>query len=208
MTYYFMKTKTIQYLFFFCFAGYLFLLTSCQQESGGGGTIQSQKPKLGTRWVYRYSTYNPQGNFQSSMNVVYKAVTEETLGGESWLKIIDSATSTTIFYLKEKTGGLYIYANNSSNLLCKYPAAINDTYTSFNGADTANYTVTGVNDILSLGVIGDVVVTDYEGTKTGQTVDKLWYSTKMWIVQRYFYRKLLLGTYYRYATLILQDFSY
>lgn len=203
-----MKTQTIQYLLFPCFAGYLLLLTSCQQDSGGGGTTQNQKPKLGSRWIYRYSTYNPQGNFINSMTVVYKAAMEETLGGESWFKIIDSATNATVFYLKEKTGGLYVYANNTSNLLCKYPAAVNDTYTSFNGADTANYTVTAINDLLSLGVIGDVVVNDYEGIKTGQTVDKLWYSTKMWIVQRYLYRKPPLGAYYRYATLILQDFTY
>lgn len=203
-----MKPKTIQYLLLSLFAGYFLVLTSCQHESGGGGSNTNQKPKLGTRWVYRYSTYNSMGGFQNSMNVVYKAVSQETLGGESWLKVIDSATNATIFYLTEKTNGLYIYVNNSSNLLCKYPAALNDTYTSFNGADSADYTVTGINDVLTLGVIGDITVTDYEGIKTGQTVDKLWYSTKMWIVQRYLYRKPPLGSYYRYATLILQDFSY
>ena len=203
-----MKIKTIRYVVSSVFIIYLFLLISCQQGSDGG-TTQDQKPKLGTRWVFRYSTFNPQGGFDTSYNVVYKAISEDMLGGESWLKIIDSAANTTIFYLKEKTGGLFQYIGNGSNLMCKYPAAVNDTYRSlFNTTDSADYFVRSLNDTLQLGVIADVVVNYYEGINSGQTVDKLWYNSKMWVVQRYLYKKPLLGSYYRYATLILQDFSY
>ena len=162
-------------------------MISCQRESGNGSNT-SQKPKLGTRWVYRYSTYTSMGGFDSSYNVVYKAVSLEMLGSESWLKIIDSATNTPIFYLNEKTGGLFQYISNGSNLMCKYPAAVNDTYRSlFNATDTADYFVRSVNDTLSFGVIGDLAVNYYEGLKGSETVDKLWYNTKMWIAQRYIY---------------------
>ena len=205
-----MRIGIEKYGFLLSFTAMVLLLVSCQQGLDNNiATSTSQKPKSGTRWVYRYSTYYPNGGLISSSNVVYKAVSLEMLGTETWLKIVDSASNTPIFYLNEKTGGLYQYTGNSSNLFCKYPAAVNDTYNSFNGVDTADYFVRSITDTLSLGLLGDLPVIYYEGIKVGQTVDKLWYNPKMWIAQRYMYRKFPLGvTYYKNASLILQDFTY
>lgn len=200
--------------------------SSCQKEldgtiTGGGGTVTgggttvSQKPKLGTKWYYRYSTFNSGGGFIESHDVTYKAVSEETLGGEKWMNIIDSATNTPVWLLNEKTGGLYHYANSSSRLLCKNPAALNDVYNTYNGSLTCDFTVKGIKDSIPLGLLGNVAVNYYEGSLlppppgTLQIVDKIWYNENVWIAQRYYYNKGLLGDIYtRRATIILQNIAY
>ena len=95
----------------------------------------------------------------------YKAKSEETIGGEKWLRIVDTDTDTTAYLLNIKTDGLYQYTNNGSYLLCKYPAAVNDMYTTFNDGSAETFTVRGVNDTLATG-IGDIPLSYYEGVKT------------------------------------------
>jgi len=191
------------------------LFSSCQKEvTVDGGTdpgITSQKPKVGTVWTYHYYTYYPPagGNgIRTSQIVQYKAKSEDLLSGEKWLNIVDIATGATIFLLNEKTGGLYQYANNSSNLFCKDPAATGDTYTSYNDGSMEDFTVKGVKDTLSTG-IGDIPTNFYEGVKTAKLIDQIWYNPNAWIVRRHFF--LLdnsIPTYYRYSSLYLDKIEY
>jgi hypothetical protein len=206
------RTKTV---FIILLTGFIF--SSCQKEvngliEGGGSVIPvKQKPKVGTVWTYRYYIYNFVGGGIHSTEVLnFKAKSEDVLAGEKWLTIVDMATDTTVFILNEKTGGLYQYANNSSNLLCKAPAAVNDTYTTFNGGSTEKFTVKGVKDTLSTG-IGDIPVNYYEGVKVNFLIDQIWYNEDAWIVkeQYYFYRSIGgITTYYRYSTLFLDKIEY
>jgi len=179
---------------------YLFILivvastaVSCQKEIDGsedGGTVTptpKQKPKLGTTWTYRYYVYYPNGFLASAGTVVHKAKSEETINGEKWLKIVDVANDTLAYMLNEKTGGLYQYTNNDSYLLCKYPASLNDAYTSFNEGAVENFVVKGVGDTLPTG-IGDIPVNYYEGSKGPRVIDLIWYNEYAWIVRKSQYR--------------------
>lgn len=188
------------------------ILWSCQKENGGGtNPPASQKPKVGTTWTYSYYIFNNDGSLHSTETVTYKAKTQETLGGETWLKVVNNANDTLVYYLKEKPDGLHQYANNTSNLFCKFPAALNDTYTSYNARGVEDFVVKGVNDILPTN-IGDIKVNHYEGTKvigTPTIIDYLWYNEHAWIVRHHVYRKLVLsGVYYKHTSLLIQSIVY
>lgn len=213
-----MPSKLNFIIILFALCGTVTVFTSCQKEIDGlvNGNIilTNQKPKLGTQWTYRYYVYHPSGNLYKSSIVIHKAKTEETLGGEKWLNIVDVDTDTTVYFLNVKTGGLYQYTNASSNLLCKYPAAINDTYTSFNEGATEDFIVKGVNDTLPTG-IGDVPANYYEGFKVMPSVgirliDLVWYNENAWIVRKSQYRStsIVLPFYYKYYTYFLDNIVY
>ena len=107
----------------------LILFISCKDDPPP--SPPAQKPKVGTTWTYVYYTYYSTGGLATSGVITHKATSQVTLGGESWLMVKDVTADTVVYYLQEKTGGLYQYTNNSSNLLCKNPAVLNETYTSF-----------------------------------------------------------------------------
>lgn len=79
-------------------------ILSCQKEldgtHAGGGIVNpvpiNQKPKVGTTWTYRYYTYYSYGPLATIGMLTYKAKTEETIGGEKWLRIVNVATDTTV----------------------------------------------------------------------------------------------------------------
>lgn len=189
-------------------------LFSCQKEIDGltNGVVitpVNQKPKLGTIWTYSYYTYHSYGGIATSKIVTHKAKTEETFGGEKWLNIVDVDADTTVYFLNTKTGGLYQYTNSNSYLLCKYPAAINDTYNTFNGGAFEDFTVKGVNDTLATG-IGSVPLNYYEGVKSGYLIDLIWYNDNAWIVWKTVWRKLPPpGTaYYKFSSMFIDNIVY
>ena len=197
--------------------GTVFFFSSCQKQvvvddgTGPGGT--NQTPKVGTVWTYRYYVYNPPvagGGIHTTEILKFKAKEEVVLGGEKWLNIVNVANDTTIFLLNAKAGGLYQFANNTSNLFCKDPAAIGDTYTSFNDKSAEDFTVRGVKDTLSTGV-GDIPTNFYEGVKTTKLIDQIWYNENAWIVRRTFYLYVTTvspATYYKYSSLFLDKIDY
>lgn len=191
-----------------------FTIISCQKEIDGavtGGVIvpANQKPKLGTSWKYNYYTYHSYGGVATFKILTHRAKTEVILGGEKWLNIVDVDADTTVYFLNAKTGGLFQYSNGNSNLLCKYPAVLNDTYTSFNDGSVEVFTVKGVNDTLPTG-IGNIPLNYYEGVKTGFLIDLIWYNDNAWIVWEYIYFK---GPppgdrYYLYSKMFLDNIVY
>lgn len=194
------------------------MLFSCQKEidgliDGSGVTTLPviQKPKVGTLWTYRYYWYNSPGGFTNFKIVNHMAVSEETLGSEKWLKITDVETDTVVYFLKNRTDSLYQYANNNAYLFCKYPAAINDTYNTFNEGSVENFTVRGVNDS-SATEIGNIPLTKYEGVKTGFIIDEIWYNKSAWIVWKYQYKVIPLSPFpplrYLYSRMFLRNIVY
>lgn len=192
-----------------------FTTISCQKEIDGSvaGIIVpgDQNPKIGTIWTYRYYTYYSYGPLQTAKTLYYKAKSEEVLGGEKWLRIVDMETDTTVIYLSKKPDGLYQYANNSSNLLCKYPAAINDNYTTFNEGATEDFIVKGVNDTIATG-IGNVPINYYEGFKTAKLIDLIWYNKNAWILWKTQYRYIVVpgvgARYYLYSKMFIDNIVY
>lgn len=188
------------------------LLTSCQKEIDGAvnGVIVpvEKKPKLGTTWKYVYTRYYSSGPAIFSYFVTYKAVSEEEYGGEKWLNLVDSATNITVFLLNVKADGLYQYTNNNAYILCKYPAAINETYNTYNGGPE-DFTVKGVNDSIPTGING-LKVNFYEGVIGGDIIDRIWYNDNVWIARKYLFKRQVLSPfiYYRYETWVLQKITY
>ena len=192
-------------------------IVSCQKEidgTTGGGTVipvpANQKPKVGTIWTYQYNWVNHMGGPNHAKMITHRAVSEETLGGEKWLKIIDVEPDTVVYYLNTKTDGLYQYTNNSSNLLCKYPAAVNDTYTTFNAGASEVFTVRGVNDTTATG-LGNISLSKYEGVKTSYIIDVLWYNKNAWIVWQYQYKLVPVAPapiYFLYSKMFIESIVY
>jgi hypothetical protein len=191
------------------------LMSSCQKEIDGtiGGTIvppADQQPRVGTLWIYQYYWNNGAGNPTHFKSVSHRAKSEEILGGEKWLKIVDVETDTTVYFLNTKPDGLYQYANSNPYLLCKYPAAVNDSYTTFNGGATEFFTVRGVNDTIPT-ALGSIPLSRYEGVKTGYIIDVLWYNKNAWIVWQHQYRLVSVSPapiYYLYSRMFIESIVY
>ena len=190
-------------------------MISCQKEVNGldDGIINpaDEKPRVGTIWTYSYYTYYDFGGGIRTFKIEYhKAKSEETFGGEKWLRIVNVENDSTIYFLNTRVDGLYQYTNNNAYLFCKYPATINDTYNTYNNSSAEFFTVRGVNDTTSTN-IGDIPLTKYEGVKNGDIIDIIWYNKKAWIVLRNEYRRTLGPTtflYYLYSKLFLRNIVY
>jgi len=208
--------KTWSLYFFILIIGASSII-SCQKEIDGliDGTnpvviTPNQKPKVGTTWTYRYEWFNSPGGLPNTKTVYHKAKSEETLGGEKWLKIVDVETDTVVYYLNTKTDGLYQYTNNNPYIVCKYPAAVNDTYTTFFDGGTEDFTVRGVDDTLATGV-GDIPLTKCEGVKNGFIIDVLWYNKNVWVAWKYQYKRIAFfppGIYYIYTRMYIDKIVY
>lgn len=191
------------------------LFVSCQKEvdgsiTGGAGTVtppNSRKPGLGTIWTYRYYVYYPTGQIQSSSNLVYKAVSEVTFGGESWLNIVDTMTQTTVYLLKMKNDGLYQFANNNAYLFLKDPAVLNDTYASYHDGDHEIFTVKGIKDTLPT-LLGNIPLNYYEGKRGADIIHDIWYNPNYWMFQQFTYYRNLSNVYYRRYAMILTQIQY
>lgn len=209
-----------------CFLYFLILMAgagtvlSCQKEidgaTGGGSgnpVPADQKPKVGTTWTYRYEWVNSPGGLTNGKTVYYKAKSEEILGGEKWLKIVDVETDTVVYYLAEKTNGLYQYTNNNSYLLCKYPAVVNDTYTTFNTGTVEDFTVREV-DITTATGIGDIPLSRYDGVKPGypNIIDVIWYNKNSWITWKKLYKLVDVSpnppVYFMYSRMLIYNIVY
>jgi hypothetical protein len=186
----------------------IIVLISCQKENDGGGTPVSQKPKVGTTWTFSYYTYYTTGGVATFKIVTWKAVSEETLAGEKWLKINELGVDTTVYFLREKSDGLYQYVNGAANLLCKNPASVNETYTSYNRDSIEVFKVLGAGINLATN-LGDIKVNFYEGRKSVNLIDEIWFNANAWIVWHQFYRKFPLGyVYYKYSAFFIRDITY
>jgi hypothetical protein len=161
-------------------------LGSCKKKSSDTPAPAADKPRVGTTWTYRYRTFDGSGTAYPPTSITIKATAEQSLGGESWISL-DSASVSNWYKLKIKSDGLYQYANGASYLLCKDPAALNETYTGYNNT----YTNTGKDTLTVKGVgitldvpIDILVVNYYEGAKLGNVVEKIWYNSKYWILKK------------------------
>ncbi len=194
----------------------VFLLVSCQKEidgsifAGGGGTNPvNQKPKVGTIWTYRYYIYHQDGSLYQSFIYTLKAKNEETINGETWLNVVDVDADTTVYKFQAKTDGLYQYANSTSNMFCKDPAFLGESYNTYNEGGAENFVVKGVNDTLPTG-IGDVVVNYYEGYRSTILIHQIWYNKYAWIVRKSTYRNRsqVTPSWFRERTIFLDKIIY
>ncbi len=158
------------------------LAISCSKSSTPDPVSAPTKPRVGTKFTYRYKTFTPGGVVLTSQDVVYSITAEQTLGGEKWFQFSDPS-GTPWLLLNVKTGGLYQYANNASQLLCKFPAVLNETYAAYNNGATETFTVKTVDSLLAA-PIADVKVNMYESTAGGFVTGYNFYNADYWLVKR------------------------
>ncbi len=182
---------------------------SCSKSSDNPVNSITQSPKVGTSWTYQQDKFKADGIQYVTSNVVYRAVSEEVHGGETWLRVVDDS-SYLVYLLKVKSGGLYQFANNASYLLCKSPAAVNDVYTTYNRGSTETFTVKEVN--ISIGSANGSSyhnVNKYEGYQGTELFDLIWYNSETWFPRRETYiHDPFTGIYRRDKRLILFSISY
>jgi hypothetical protein len=154
------------------------LFTSCKKETKD---VVRDTVQVGTVWTLQYKTFSASGVLSTTSTIRWRAQTEETLGSDKWLKIVDS-TGALVFYLKLKTDGLYQYANNAPQLLCKSPAAVNDAYTSYNETANEDFLVTHTNLLLDLPFF-NATVNRYTGSRSGNVNDILWFNKDLWLAK-------------------------
>ena len=140
------------------------------------------KPMLGTKWTYWYKKYDAVGVFDKGFRVIYTASAEQTVNNQTWLVITDS-TQTPLFLLSQQADGLYHQVNNTPYLLCKFPAAVNDTYNSFNRGDDEIITVKETGITVNVPK-GDMVCNRYEGEQGNVVRDVMWYNPDVWFVKK------------------------
>jgi hypothetical protein len=158
------------------------LLISCSKSSTPDPVPAATQPRVGTKFTYRYKTFTPGGVVLTSQDQVYTVTEERTIGADKWLVIADP-TNAPWLLLNVKTGGLYQYANTASQLLCKFPAALNETYAAYNNGATETFTVKAVDSLLAA-PIADVKVTMYESTAGGYVTGYNFYNAGYWLVKR------------------------
>jgi hypothetical protein len=157
------------------------LTVSCKKSSTAVNNPVTQ-PRVGSKFTYRYKTFYPSGLILSSQDVVYSITAEVTLGGEKWFQFSDPS-GTPWLLLNVKTGGLYQYANNASNLLCKYPAVRNETYNAYNNGTLETFTAKAIDSLLAA-PIDDVKVNMFESTVGGYVTGYNFYNPGYWLVKR------------------------
>jgi hypothetical protein len=153
-------------------------IVSCKKDKKD---VVRDTVQVGTVWTYQLKTFSASGVLSTTSTQRWRAQTEETLGGEKYLKIVDSV-GNLLYYLNVKTGGLYQYANNAAQLLCKDPAAVNDAYTSYNGTANEDFLVTNTGLLLGLPYF-NATVTRYTGSRSGNINDILWYNKDLWLAK-------------------------
>lgn len=159
-------------------------IISCSKSSDDAVQPVVKTPKLGTTWTFQQDKFKPDNLNYITSTVTYKASSEVTLGGETWLKITDD-TMAVVYLLNVKTGGLYQYDNNTSNLLCKSPGAVNDVYTGYNRGGNETFTVKQAGITIASGngsSYSNVIM--YEGYHGTELWDKIWYNDEVWFARR------------------------
>ncbi len=154
---------------------------SCSKKSSTPEPAPTS-PRVGTKFTYRYKTFSPGGVVLTSVDQVYTITEERTIGSDKWFVISDPANAPWLL-LNVKTGGLYQYANNASQLLCKFPAVLNETYAAYNNGATETFTVKAVDSLLAA-PIADTKVTMYESTAGGYVTGYNFYNAAYWLVKR------------------------
>jgi hypothetical protein len=165
------------------------LLSHCSKDEG---TPARTEVSLGTQWTYRYKKFDAVGVINKTFTVKYKVSSEQMIGSDKWFVITDS-TQAALFVLIKKADGLYHFTSNSPHLLCKFPATVNDTYTSYNNGEDELITVKEVGSTVTVPK-GDIVVNRYEGEQGAIIKDIIWYNPDFWFVKKeVFTTNVLLG---------------
>lgn len=96
--------------------------------------------KVGNTWTFRVSIYDTNGVPFSSSDEVLSITRDTTIGNEKWFRFGSS-------WVTNRSDGLWRLTNSgTAYLVFKYPAKVNDTYSS----DGEQVVVTSINQTVSV----------------------------------------------------------
>ena len=126
-------------------------ITSCKKDNAKEPDATSDI-KVGSKWVFKYTTFNSSGATTGTANIEMTVSAEQTIGGEKWW-VLTTTGSATPEIIRKATNGYITYKNNVAQLQFKIPAAVNDTwrvtYSSAAG-DYGDFTVKAINQSVTV----------------------------------------------------------
>ena len=151
----------------------LFLFSACNKNNDPATPASTTDPKAGSQWVFKYTTYNEAGTVTGTSNVTYTGV-EVSIGGTTWLNLVDGTGSPIIAMQKRAEGWWYIsYPTTTPSLWFKYPATLNETYAYVFGTCT-------VKDINASVVVPAATFNGcykVDGNDTNSLEDEFWFTS-------------------------------
>ncbi|MCW3075191.1 MAG: hypothetical protein JWP69_2260 [Flaviaesturariibacter sp.] len=143
-------------------------------DDSNGGTTNGTDPRANSTWVYKVTQYNEAGATIGSVNMTLKGV-EVTLGGATWLNMVDQSTMQPVIALRKNTDGWWYlpYPGTATSLWFKYPATVNETYPYVYGTCT----VKNINESVTVPAGAFTGTYMVEGHDTNSLEDEFWFTT-------------------------------
>jgi hypothetical protein len=160
-------------LFAFLSATLLFV-TSCKNENDPAPPASTTDPKAGSKWVYKYTSYNEAGTVTGTSNLTYNGV-EVVVGGTTWLNLVDQGTGNPVIAIQKRTEGWWYisYPTPTPSLWFKYPATLNETYAYVFGTCVVKDINASV--VVPAGTFNGCYKVD--GNDTNSLEDEFWFTT-------------------------------
>jgi hypothetical protein len=150
-------------------------ITGCKKDNATEPDAASNI-KVGSKWVFKYTSYNSGGAVTGTMNIEMVVSGEQTVAGEKWWALTTTGSPTPEL-IRKAANGYITFKNNLAQLQFKIPAVLNDTWRvtfSNTAGDYSDFTVKAINQ--SVTVPGGTFATYYaEGYDSNSIEDKVWY---------------------------------
>ncbi len=178
---------------------------SCKKTDSASTTTGTDF-KIGTAWVYKYTSYNAAGAVVSTANITLTITSQQTLLGETWWVATGAGTPS---YMRKTTTGYYTIRNGVSQLDFKVPAAVNDTWRktySSTAGDYSDFKVVSINQNVTVPK-GTIACYYAEGYDSNSLEDKAWYNDANMMVKQEEYDQTATGALYVNFSLELVSFT-
>ncbi|MBL0355523.1 MAG: hypothetical protein IPP72_00925 [Chitinophagaceae bacterium] len=183
----------------------IFCAFSCKKDNTTP-TPATGDLKIGTKWVYKYTSFDAAGTVLSSDNISLTITSQQTVAGETWWVATGSGTPA---FIRKTTIGYYTVQNSVSQLQFKVPAAVNDTWRvtySNSAGDYGDYKVLTLNQNVTV-PMGTIACYYAEATDSNSLEDKVWYNNANMLVKQEQYDDNGSGTMFKAFSLELVSFT-
>ena len=180
-------------------------LVSCKKSDDPVAPITGDL-KIGTAWVYKYTSYDAAGTILTTSNITATITAQQTLAGETWWVVTGAGSPS---YLRKTALGYYTLTNNVSQLQFKVPAVLNDTWRvtySSSVGDYSDFKVMALNQNVTV-PMGTIACYYIEGNDSNSLEDKEWYNDANMLVKQEEYDQTGAGVLFKDFQLELVSFT-
>ena len=164
------------------FAIITLLFSSCKKDNEQATLGNTTDPKAGSKWVFRYTTYNEAGAATGISDLTYLGV-EVNVGGSTWLNLVEQGSGQPIIAIQKRTEGWWYiaYPNTTPSLWFKNPATVNETYAYVYGTCT----VKDINASIVVPAGNYTGCYKVDGNDTNSLEDEFWFTSTGPILVKY-----------------------